>query len=210
MIDKIVGDGLHALFNAPLDLEDHPQRAVECAIAIQAWSEGFRRRAPTAAIQLGRTRIGIETGPVVVGDVGIRSKLDYTAHGDSINMAARLEACNKELGSAICVGPGAAARCDAALLRPLGQLAVRGRPELITVFEPWPSDAPSAWREAYLAAYAMLERDADHAAVLLQKLIAERPMDLAMSRLAERLPLMLKSGSVQVPPKVTPGAHGQG
>ena len=210
MIDKIVGDGLHALFNAPLDLEDHPQRAVECAIAIQAWSEGFRRRAPTAVIQLGRTRIGIETGPVVVGDVGIRSKLDYTAHGDSINMAARLEACNKELGSAICVGPGAAARCGAALLRPLGQLAVRGRAELITVFEPWPSDAPSAWREAYLAAYAMLERDADHAAVLLQKLIAERPMDLAMSRLAERLPLMQKSGSVQVPPKVTPGAHGQG
>jgi len=56
----------------------------------------------------------------------------------------------------------------------------------------------------------MLERDADHAAVLLQKLIAERPIDLAMSRLAERLPLMQKSGSVQVPPKVTPGAHGQG
>ena len=80
MIDKIVGDGVHALFNAPLDLESHPQRAVECAIAIQAWSEGFRRRAPAAAIGLGRTRIGIETGLAVVGDVGIQSKLGYTAH----------------------------------------------------------------------------------------------------------------------------------
>ena len=193
MIDKIVGDAVHALFNAPLDLEGHPQRAVKCAIAIQAWSEGFRRRDPAAALELGRTRIGIETGPAIVGDVGIRSKLDYTAHGDAVNMAARLEACNKELGSAICVGPAAAARCDAALLRPLGQLAVRGRAEPIAVFEPWPSDAPPTWREAYVAAYAILENDAAHAAMLLQKLMAERPADLAVRRLAERLSPMRKS-----------------
>jgi adenylate cyclase len=193
MIDKIVGDAVHALFNAPLDLEDHPQRAVECAIAIQSWSEGFRRRAPAAAVELGRTRIGIETGPAIVGDVGIRSKLDYTAHGDAVNMAARLEASNKELGSAICVGSAAAARCDAALLRPLGQLAVRGRAEPITVFEPWPSDAKPAWREAYLAAYAILDNDAADAAMLLQKLMAERPADLAVRRLAEQLPAMRKS-----------------
>jgi adenylate cyclase len=192
MIDKIVGDGVHALFNAPLDLDNHPQCAVECAIAIQAWSECFRRRAPAAALELGRTRIGIETGPAVVGDIGIRSKLDYTAHGDAVNMAARLEACNKELGSAICVGPLAAARCDAALVRPRGQLEVRGREEPITVFEPWPNDAPPAWREAYLAAYAMLDRDAAHAAMLLQKLMAERPVDLAVRRLAERLPSWLR------------------
>jgi adenylate cyclase len=194
MIDKIVGDGVHALFNAPLDLEDHPQRAVECAIAIQAWSEGFRRRPPAAAIELGRTRIGIETGPAVVGDVGIQSKLDYTAHGDAVNMAARLEACNKELGSAICVGPGAAARCDAALLRPLGRLTVRGREEPIAVFEPWPSDAPPSWCDAYLAAYAMLDCDAVNAAMLLQKLMAERPADPAVRRLAERLTSIRKSG----------------
>ena len=192
MIDKIVGDAVHALFNAPLDLKDHPQRAIECAIAIQAWTESFRRRVP-AAVELGRTRIGIETGPAIVGDVGIRSKLDYTAHGDAVNMAARLEACNKELGSAICVGPAAAARCDAALLRPLGQLAVRGRTEPIAVFEPWPSDAPTAWREAYLAAYAIFDSDVAHAAMLLQKLMAERPADLAVRRLAERLPPMRKS-----------------
>jgi adenylate cyclase len=194
MIDKIIGDGVHALFNAPLDLEDHPQRAVECAIAIQTWSEVFRRRPPAAAIELGRTRIGIETGPAVVGDVGIQSKLDYTAHGDAVNMASRLEASNKQLGSAICVGPGAAARCDAALLRPVGRLAVRGREEPIAVFEPWPSDAPPSWRDAYRAAYAMLDCDAANAAILLQKLMAERPADPTVRRLAEQLTLIRKSG----------------
>jgi adenylate cyclase len=194
MVDKIVGDGLHALFNAPLDLDNHPQRAVECAVAIREWSEGFRRRAPAVGIQLGRTRIGIETGPAVVGDVGIQSNLDYTAHGDAVNMAARLEACNKELGSTICVGPGAAARCEPSLLRPLGQQTVRGREEPIALFEPWPDDAPPAWREAYLSAYAILDRDAAHAAPLLQKLVAERPADLAMRRLIERLPSTFNAG----------------
>ena len=194
MIDKIVGDGVHALFNVPLDLEDHPQRALECAIAIGAWSEGFRRRTSAAAIGLGRTRIGIETGLAIVGDVGIQSKLDYTAHGDAVNMAARLQDYNKELGSAICVGPDAAARCDASFLRPLGRLAVRGREEPIAVFEPWPEEAPPAWREAYLKAFAMLESDAARGAALLLKLVAERPGDLAMRRLAERLPSMRNSG----------------
>jgi adenylate cyclase len=203
MIDKIVGDGLHALFNAPLDLEDHPQRAIECGLAIQAWSEGFRRCAPAAAIGLGRTRIGIESGPAIVGDVGIQSKLDYTAHGDAVNMAARLQACNKELGSAICVGPGAAARCGAPLLRPLGRLAVRGREEPIAVFEPWPNDAPPAWREAYLKAYSMLDRDAAYATTLLEKLMAERPADLAMRRLAERLPPIRKSSQSSASPAPT-------
>ena len=87
----------------------------------------------------------------------------------------------------ICIGPGAAARCDPAFLRPLGQLAIRGREEPIAVFEPWPDDAPPAWREAYLKAYAMLTCDAAHAAILFQKLMAERPTDMTMRRLAERL-----------------------
>ena len=92
MIDKIVGDAVHALFNAPNDLKDHPQKAVECAIALRSWSEAFRHRPEVAMIGFGRTRIGIETGPAIVGDVGIRAKLDYTAHGDAVNLAARLEA----------------------------------------------------------------------------------------------------------------------
>ena len=82
------------------------------------------------------------------------------------------------------------------MLRPVGLLAIRGREEPIAVFEPWPADTPPAWREAYLTAYAMLNCDAAKGATLLQKLIAERPADLAMRGLAERLLSTPKSKSI--------------
>jgi adenylate cyclase len=159
MIDKIVGDGVHALFNAPYDLEDHPQKAVQCAIALCSWSEAFRHRPEIATIGFGRTRVGLETGPAIVGDVGIRAKLDYTAHGDAVNVAARLEAANKELGSSICIGPVAASRCDQSLLRPLGKILVRGRDGAMTVFEPSSFNTPTSRRRCVGAARRLLDED---------------------------------------------------
>ncbi len=126
MVDKLVGDAVHALFNAPLDLKEHPRRALACAVAILDWTESYRAVGLAAKIGLGRTRQGLETGIAIVGDVGVGAKLDYTAHGEAVNMAARLEALNKELGSSICVGPVAASRCDPARLRPLGTVELRG------------------------------------------------------------------------------------
>ena len=130
MVDKLVGDAVHAFFNAPLDLPDHPRRAVACAVAILAWTESYRAQGLAATIRLGRTRQGIETGVAIVGDVGFGAKLDYTAHGDAVNMAARLEALNKELGSSICIGPAAARRCGPSLVRPLGHVELRGLGEV--------------------------------------------------------------------------------
>ncbi len=185
MVMQIVGDAIHALFNAPIDLDDHPRRAVDCAVALRAWIARYRSQPEPSAIGLGRTRIGIETGPAVVGDVGILTKLDYTAHGDAINAAARLEAANKELGSTICVGPGTAARCDTARLRPLGTITVRGRDEPLAVFEPWPADAPDAWRDKYREAFRAIDEQPLRAAVLLNQLAGERPHD-PVPRLIER------------------------
>jgi adenylate cyclase len=134
MVDKIVGDAVHAIFNAPLDLPEHPRRACECALAILNVSEELRSRPLGRELGLGRTRIGLETGTVIVGDVGGRRKLDYTAYGTAVNMAARLEPANKEFGSSVCIGPNAARRLDANSIRSLGKLRLHGLSEPVEVF----------------------------------------------------------------------------
>ncbi|HLB98612.1 MAG TPA: adenylate/guanylate cyclase domain-containing protein, partial [Acetobacteraceae bacterium] len=136
MIDKIVGDAIHAIFNAPLPLDDHPARAVASALALLEVSETMRASPLGRQLGLGRTRVGIETGPAIVGDVGGSRKLDYTAHGNAVNAAARLEAANKDFGSSICIGPGTAARLDPASLRPIGKLVPRGQSHEVTVYTP--------------------------------------------------------------------------
>ena len=124
MVDKMVGDSVHAYFNAPLDQPGHVDAAIACATEIINATEAFRHNPAQVKAQLGRTRIGIETGPVVLGDVGSGTKIDYTAHGDAVNLAARLQEANKLLGTAICIGPAAAA-ASAMTLRPVGEHDVR-------------------------------------------------------------------------------------
>lgn len=114
MVDKIVGDSVHAYFNAPLDQPGHADAAIGCARDIAAVN----------LPPLGRTRIGIESGPVVLGDVGGGARIDYTAHGDAVNLAARLQEANKRTGTAICIGPGTAARASVAL-RAIGEHDIR-------------------------------------------------------------------------------------
>ncbi len=137
MVDKIVGDAVHAFFNAPLDLPDHADKAVACARAIIEATEELRRDRKLASAQLGRTRIGIETGFAVLGDVGRGTKRDYTAYGHAVNLASRLEGANKRLGSSILLGPGTAAALAGRIpLRCLGKIAISGLDEEIEVFEP--------------------------------------------------------------------------
>ena len=125
MVDKVVGDAVHAFFNAPEDLDDHVNKAIDCALAISRLTEEMRNRPQFKAKEFGRTRLGIETGLAVLGEVGISGKLDYTAHGNSINLAARLQDANKFLGTTICVGPAANLQSHRTL-RPLGEHEIRG------------------------------------------------------------------------------------
>lgn len=125
MVDKVVGDAVHAFFNAPEDLDDHVNKAIDCALAISRLTEEMRNRPQFREKEFGRTRLGIETGLAVLGEVGISGKLDYTAHGNSINLAARLQDANKFLGTTICVGPAANLQ-SRRTLRALGEHEIRG------------------------------------------------------------------------------------
>lgn len=186
MVDKIIGDAIYAIFNAPLDLPEHPTRAFECAEALDRFAREFQARPEPEALGFGRTRIGLETGPAIVGDVGGGRKLDYTAHGTTINTAARLEAANKTLGTAICLGPGIAALLPPGRLRPLGTIELRGRSARQAVFSPWPKTFTAADRQAHRAA---IERAKDDRAGAAREFAAmgARLGDRATSLFAERL-----------------------
>lgn len=124
MIDKVVGDAVHALFNAPEDLEGHVDVAISCAGEIRTLTEEMRRRPAFAAVNFGRTRIGVETGQAVLGEVGLGGKLDYTAHGEAVNLAARLQEANKQHKTSILIGPHAGA-CSGLPLRGVGTHEIR-------------------------------------------------------------------------------------
>jgi len=102
-VAKIIGDAIHALFNAPGDQRDYAARAVSCACRLDAFAQDFMTRWREKGLAFGITRIGVHAGPVLVGNFGGGEFFDYTAYGDTINTAARLEVANKTLGTRICV-----------------------------------------------------------------------------------------------------------
>jgi adenylate cyclase len=185
MIDKFVGDAVHAFFGMPLDLENHVGQAIGCACDIVSWTENYRRRDDIAKHGLGRTRIGIESGLVVAGEVGAGEKLDYTAYGDSVNLASRLEAANKRLGTAICVGPEAARLAPEGLLRPIGRLTIVGLTHELDVFGPWPPESDADWRRAYLEAWEFAKRGDPASRPAFARLGEQAPSDPVCKRCAE-------------------------
>jgi adenylate cyclase len=157
-VAKIIGDALHVLFGAPGEQPDHATRAVACALALDDYAQSFRAGCVAKGIGLGVTRIGAHAGAAIVGNFGGGRFFDYTAYGDTINVAARLEAANKQLGTRICVSAALAGKAEAFHGRPVGDLVLRGRTEPLRAFEPL-RDAQFGAPEtkSYLAAFAKLE-----------------------------------------------------
>jgi adenylate cyclase len=188
MVDKIVGDAVLAFFNIPAPLADHSDAALRCARAIVAGTQEFRRRPEVAAMGFGRTRCGIEAGMAIVGDVGGRRRLDYTAYGAVVNKAARFQEANKTLRSSICIGPAAVANLkDAPPLRPLGRIAMRGMQGLCEVYEPWGDSVSEDVQAEYAEAAALAERDPARARQLFVDVAARLPDDAVVAMWLERL-----------------------
>ena len=157
-VAKIIGDAIHVLFCAPADQPDASERAIACALALDARAEDFRAEWNARGVPLGVTRIGVHAGPAIVGNFGSGKLFDYTAYGDTINAAARLEAVNKQLGTRICVSDVAARRAAGFLGRPVGDLVLRGRSEPMRVFQPLSAEQHSdASTAVYHDAFAKLE-----------------------------------------------------
>jgi len=157
-VAKIVGDALHVLFGAPGEQQDHAARAVACALALDEYAQSSRQRWHQKDIPLGLTRIGAHAGSAIVGNFGGGRFFDYTAYGDTINVAARLEAANKQLATRICVSGDLAAKAEDFRGRPVGDLMLRGKSEALRAFEPLRVDVyehPAT--KSYLEAFAKLE-----------------------------------------------------
>jgi adenylate cyclase len=123
----------------------------------------------------------------VVGNFGGTRRFDYTAHGDAINTAARLEAANKALGTRICVARSTMEACGERGFRPIGTLSLRGKARTVDVFDPVPaSEADTDFTRRYRAAYARLDAGEEGALDLLA-LHESRPNDPVIALHARRL-----------------------
>jgi adenylate cyclase len=194
-VAKVVGDALHVLFGAPGEQPDQADRAVACALALDAYAQVYRQRWAEKGIALGATRIGVHVGPAIVGNFGGGRFFDYTAYGDTVNIAARLESANKQFGTRICVSAALAAKANDFHGRPIGDLVLKGRTEAMRALEPLPADQQgSDATRSYKAAFAKLETNDPGAIAAFASHVGAHPEDQLASFHLKRL-LNGKSGT---------------
>jgi adenylate cyclase len=190
-LDKYEGDAIIAFWNAPVDQPDHAQRA--CRTAVLCQRKLASRRAEFQE-RFGATlhmRIGLNSGPVIVGNMGSHQRFDYTVLGDTANLAARIEGANKVFGTYLMITAATyEATAGEILARELGDLRVVGRQQPVRVYELSGfagENAPTHW-EAYEAALAQCKsgeaKSAERAMTALHKGPAADP---AAGKWGERL-----------------------
>lgn len=136
-VDKYEGDAIIAFWNAPLSQQDHAQQAVttalECQTKLEAMNPAFKARIGAGLHQ----RIGLNSGPVVVGNMGSLQRFNYTFLGDAGNLAARLEGINKQFGTSLLISENTRKQLDDRIaVREIARVQVVGRREPVRVFEP--------------------------------------------------------------------------
>ncbi|NKE66657.1 adenylate/guanylate cyclase domain-containing protein [Ramlibacter sp. RBP-2] len=185
-VDKYIGDAIMAFWGAPLPDPAHAEHAVRAAIEMQEAMHPLAGELGERGLPPITMRIGLHSGTAVVGNVGSDLRFSYTAVGDTVNLAARLEGANKAFGTGILLSDATAARLPPGLpLRVLDVVVVKGKSEPVRVFTPCDDDELREHSAAALAAFGAgrWQQAQEH----LQALLRREPRDPAALRLLERV-----------------------
>jgi adenylate cyclase len=195
---SFMGDGLMALWGAPLDDPDHAFKAVQAAIRMQEAMEGLRAELRAQGLSEIRMRVGINTCEAVVGNMGSNTRFSYTAMGDGVNLASRLEGCNKLYGTPILVSGETVAKLGGRIpMRRVDRIKVAGKAVAVDVYTPM-EDAQRVERtSAAFDAYARGELDA--AAAIYAELREADKDDRVALRMLERIEKWQRDPSLASP-----------
>lgn len=135
-VDKYIGDGVMAFWGAPRPNPQHAVDACRAAWRLQERLEGLARQWQAEGKPQWRTRLGLHTGGVVVGNIGSENRMNYTLIGDAVNLASRMEGLNKHFGTRILISEGTLeSAADAVLARPVSRVVVKGKMRGVLVHE---------------------------------------------------------------------------
>jgi len=135
-VDKFIGDSVMAFWGAPSEIEDSALRACKAALRITRRMERLNQQWRDEGNACLRVRIGINYASVLVGNIGTSERLSYTALGDGVNVASRLEGSNKQFNTSICISDVLYSEvADAVEVRPLGLVSVKGRSGEFPLYE---------------------------------------------------------------------------
>jgi adenylate cyclase len=185
-IDKFVGDAVVAFWGAPIARPDDGDRAARAAIAMYEAGEAFRRSAGDDIPPVGCTRVGLHRGEAVVGNFGGEGRIQYTALGDGMNTAARLESANKALKTTILVSGEARAQSSLDAFRPMGRIVLSGRATPVEVWEPVPN-MPAEQRERLNRLWRLYDGGDRAALAELEAIAAADKQDAALQEFVYRI-----------------------
>ena len=185
-IDKFVGDAVVAFWGAPIARDDDGDRAAKTQLDMLKFTQQFSIDYSEPGHEMGRTRVGLHYGDAVVGNFGGEGRLSYTALGDSMNCAARLEGANKYLKTVALISEEARERTTLDIFRPMGRIVLSGRDTPVVVWEPAPAFDPTI-REELVRLWNAFDSGDRSALYAIEQICLTQDNDAALAAFACRL-----------------------
>lgn len=196
IVDKFIGDAILAEFGAPIPMDGHADVAVTTALHMQNRIEDLNAGWQEKGYPEIRARVGINTGTVVLGNMGSQQVFDYTVIGDNVNLASRLEGANKRYNTSLMISENTYEQLthEKFFTRPLDLIKVKGRSQAVKVYEVidfaennLPEEKVAYYNSYKEAFYKYLDKDFKEAANLFSKALELSPNDPASREFLERI-----------------------